>query len=127
MKNKDKIKQILQEFINPVMQIIPDSESGVKNMHRFMGTYLEGKLEEDARHDLFSVIIPNYESEEYYIPFNEEYTGIHKAKYKGKDCLLFLWGSNEKQRNWRGLAVYPDDIENYQYVLKLYNNKTSLF
>ncbi len=102
---------------------IPEGKQG-----RFGFTYLHGKLETECHYDCYNILNPeehgfNLEDDSNYITDDENKRGIYPCTYNGKDCTLFLWYSRFR---FRGLVVYDDDTEAYQYAKTSYENNKSI-
>lgn len=113
-------------------QIIPVTHENYDalNPRRISDTYLHGKLQDDAFHDLFGFInceIPcnesNYYVEESYLT-EGKYPCFYRNReciYPDKECILYLWRCNSKHMH--GLVVYIDDLESIEYAEKCFNKK----
>lgn len=105
---------------NPTLEIIVDATDQhdllKEKLKCIAGTFLHGKLEDDAEYDIFSFLMsdPNY-----VIPL-----GVHKCFYKEKPCLFYYWKAQTERSFGRGLVVYADDNESIEYARNCYKTKT---
>ena len=102
---------------------------GTSDVGKISWSYAHGDLEDDLKHDIFYIYKPQdfgfiLEKDSNIIESKPEYEGLHKFKHNGKDCTFFIWISPYYQiTKTRGLAVYDDDKDSYNYAKKCYNNK----
>ena len=103
---------IVPEKINGIIELNPNENLGCK---RLPHSYLHGKLETEVGFDLFLMAKFNPEWD-----FDNTDTipkGIYDCKYKGKECLLYVW---QRYFSKGGICVYKDDIEGNMYAYRMY-------
>jgi len=128
MANQMKIYQNCKYQANfyVKMIIVPETTKyeNVRNSKRFSFCYLHGKLEEDAGYDIFGVINPLLKTEKHtnYV-ISEMEDGAYPCTFEGKDCTFFFWNDKNNPERHRGLVVYNDDEEGFNYALKSFNER----
>lgn len=109
------------------MKIIPNTEEfDAEVAHRISYCYLHGKIQDDAGYDCFGFqnFIKDLSRVEGYIQPGTIEDGIYECEFKDKPCTFFYWNSNDTMGRHRGLVVYNDDTEAYNYAKDCYNKKT---
>ncbi len=89
-----------------------DELSLKRKLYRPSWSYLHGKLEGDAGHDLYG--FKHCDN-----PIIEK--GIYPCEYNGKACSLYIWLC--KEGTTHGLIIYDDDKDHIDYVKKCYDDE----
>jgi len=109
-------------------EIVSNSEMNSDNNYvikRLGFTYLHGKLEDDAGHDIY--LLKNCELPADILTTIIEQDslkdGMYPCHFNNKPCTLFYWKCTFNR--YHGLVVYDDDIESVKYANDcLINKKT---
>lgn len=108
-------------------EIIANSDrDNHKNLVRLGYTYLHGKLEDDAVHDVYSLKNCDLPIQKLTtrIQQNSLKDGIYPCHFNNKPCTLYYWKCNFNL--YHGLVVYDDDIESVSYAEKCFNENESV-
>jgi hypothetical protein len=105
------------------MKIIPDltPEFEASSCMNLSGTYLHGKLEDDAGHDCFA--LPNEFFTSKGFPIGHLDKGIYELEFNGKPVTYFVW-KNPENGWYRGLAVYNHDKKSVKYAKLKFNEES---
>lgn len=120
-------KKPINQNYNNMWEIITNSEISDKSIIKRLGyTYLHGKLEEDAGHDVYC--LKNCDLPADILTRRIEQSslkdGMYPCIFNNKPCTLYYWKCNFN--DYHGLVVYDDDSESVKYANDCLNNKETV-